>query len=146
MLLYILVIIIVFLYLYNIQNKTIKKEGFTIKQGESGKKEQKKSSKEKPCLTNLDLIDTLKIHLERIGKMEINKNLLKPDTPIAHNYSENLSFNILNQYGAKNNQKKHNYIKEIAGGTMPYNRRLLLKNYNRNLFSNHNKEGYTFKC
>ena len=152
MLFYILVIIVIFLYFYNILSNTTRetniKEDFRIKQGETGKKEKTSSSNEanKPCLTDLDLIDTLKIHLEKIGKMELNRNLLKPDVPIAHNYSDNLSFNILNQYGAKDNQKRHGFIKEITGDTMPYNSRLLLKNYNKNLFSNLNKENYEFKC
>ena len=152
MLLYISVIIVIFLYFYNILSNPTRetniKEDFSIKQGESGKKEEKNTSNEanKPCLTDLDLIDTLKIHLEKIGKMEINRNLLKPDVPIAHNYSDNLSFNILNQYGAKDNQKRYGFIKDITGDTVPHNRRLLLKNYNRNLFSNLNKENYEFKC
>jgi hypothetical protein len=152
MLFYILVIIVIFLYFLNILSNTTQetniKEDFSIKQGESGKKEEKNTSNEanKPCLTDLDLIDTLKIHLEKIGKMELNRNLLKPDVPIAHNYSDNLSFNILNQYGEKDNQKRRDFIKEIAGDTISYNRSLLLKNYNRNLFSNLNKENYEFKC
>lgn len=98
---------------------------------------ENEENKKKSCITKIDMFDSLKNYLDKIDK--INKNLLKPSYPIASNYGNNLEFNVLNEYGIKDIRKRQKYDKTIAKGVVSHNTRLLLKNFNKNLFDNRNE-------
>ena len=149
MLIYIIFIIGLFVFFYNRTQKSV--EGFRIKdnQKEPDEKENRSDKdevSEKSCLIDVDLNNSLKTHLENLSKKQVNKNLLKPSFPIASNYLDNLEFNVLNEYGIKDIRKRQEYNKAIKNGVISQNSRLLLKNFNKQLFENKNDKIRPQKC
>ena len=76
-------------------------------------------------------------YINTINTPIINKNILEPKwvMPYNLNYLNNLDkYNILNNFGIKNNKKRQEYINKINNNeTVPFNSIKLLKNYDGNL-------------
>ena len=116
----------------------------------------------KGCLKNINTSNKLKTHLDSVKtqEQETNNNILQHLGPIPFNYSNKLEYSVMNNNGVKDLKKRQLYEKNIInnGSIIPYNKRGLLKNLNRNVFKNNFKDikppitncqnitDYTTKC
>lgn len=133
---HILLIIIILLvsYYFNTQKNinNIKKEHF----------QPKSKSKSKSCIKNINVSNKLKAHLDYINTPIFNKNIQQHCTPIPFNYSNKLEYSVMNNNGIKDHIKRQDYQKNNInnGSIIPYNKQVLLKNLNRNVFEHNYKD------
>ena len=103
--------------------------------------ENKEQFKDKStgCIKNINISNKLKTHLDKVKTLKINNNILQHIGPIPFNYSNKLEYSVMNNNGIKDLKKRQLYEKNNInnGVILPYNKRVLLKNLNRNVF-NHN--------
>jgi len=111
MITYIILLLILY-YLY------IKKENFVI-------------NKKIDIPNNQPLLkDLLKQHLEKTNLDTYTKNTYIPLNVLAYNLNSTDEYNILNNYGIKNQKKRNLYIKKNNNcNTLPYNKTQLFNNY-----------------
>ena len=79
---------------------------------------------------------------------KIKKDILRPTGLLPYNLNNTNQYNILNNFGIKNNKKRNAYSRELNdNNTIPYNTTNLLKNYDKvldqtfkeNSYSNYNQ-------
>jgi len=129
-----LILIILLVYYYfntqkNINNiNNIKKEHF--------------QPKSKRCIKNINVSNKLKTHLDYINTPRFNKNIQQHCSPIPFNYSNKLEYSVMNNNGIKDLIKRQDYEKNNInnGSIIPYNKQVLLKNLNRNVFEHNFKD------
>lgn len=77
----------------------------------------------------------------------LKKHIYKPRYAIPYNYKNNLEYNILNNYGTKELKKRHKLIDNIISSNpntlTPFNKNILLKNYNKKLVDTFEDNAYT---
>jgi len=77
----------------------------------------------------------------------LKKHIYKPRYAIPYNYKNNLEYNILNNYGTKELRNRHKLIDNIISSNpntlTPFNKKILLKNYNKNLVDTFEDNSYT---
>ena len=122
---YILIIVIVslsILYVYIKINNTKTKESFIDKKPKFCKK------------TKILEEDNLKEYITQLNSLDHNKNILLPKYYIPYNFDDFRNLNIMNNYGIKDKNKRHSFIKnKINRKIIPYNHNTLLKNYDKKI-------------
>ena len=82
------------------------------------------------CNKNIIVKDSLKQHIIYTNKLNLNKNILQPNGILPYNLNNTEKYNILNNFGIKNQKKRNNYIKSLSNcNVIPQNSFKLLKNY-----------------
>lgn len=76
--------------------------------------------------------DSLNDYLNYVNNNPKNNNFFVPDNYIPFNISNNFQYNILNNFGIKNNKQLQDFYKELNNIT-PYNHNIILKNYNNHI-------------
>ena len=75
---------------------------------------------------------------------EIKKDILRPTGLLPYNLNNTNQYNILNNFGIKNNKKRNAYSRELNdNNTIPYNTTNLLKNYDKVLNQTFKENDYT---
>ena len=93
-----------------------------------------KFNKELCVKTKIIEKDSLAEHLMKVNNNKNNKNILKPDTFIPYNINDNYQYNILNNFGIKNNKERYKFEKTIHN-ILPINGNSVFKNYNKQFSS-----------
>jgi len=74
--------------------------------------------------------DILKTHIEETNLDKYNKNTYTPKNVLAYNLNSTDEYNILNNYGIKNQKKRNLYSRKNNNcNTLPYNKTQLFNNY-----------------
>lgn len=81
-------------------------------------------------------IDSLKEHLNRINSQKNNKNILIPKEIIPYNFSKTDNYNIMNNFGVIDLNKRSEYLRSLNKDTISYNYNNLLKNYHDKIDDN----------
>ena len=119
----IILLILLILIIYITQIYTKKKEDFNIYCNE-------KNDDKYDFFSKNTLIDK---HLNKINTDNLPKYIYKSDSMIPYNYTDNLDRNIIYNLNIKKKDRIQRLEKINYGKDMPYNSKLLLKNYNSNL-------------
>jgi len=128
MMIIIILVIIIFIYIYwsNNMNKgdQLDHENKLV-QGFEDYENQSLS-----CKKNIIIKDRLKEHIKNINNYSENMNTLLPIGVLPYNLNNSDDYNILNNYGIKNQRKRDIYTYNLNGcTTLPHNSHKLLKNY-----------------
>ena len=82
------------------------------------------------CKKNIIIKDRLKEHIHNVNNYSENMNTLHPRGVLPYNLNNSDDYNILNNYGIKNQRKRAEYTYKLNGcNTLPHNSHQLLKNY-----------------
>jgi hypothetical protein len=82
------------------------------------------------CNKNIIIKDRLKEHINDVNNYSENMNTLHPKGVLPYNLINSDDYNILNNYGIKNQRKRAEYTHKLNGcTTIPHNSQKLLKNY-----------------
>ena len=75
---------------------------------------------------------------------KIKKDILRPTGVLPHNLNNSDKYNILNNFGIKNNKKRNAYFSSLNdNNTIAYNSKNLLKNYDKVLDKSFEKNNYS---
>jgi hypothetical protein len=121
----IIIIILIIIFIYILWSKNNNKQNIKHIQGF-----EDYESKSLSCNKNNIIKDRIKDHINDINNYSENINTLHPNGILPYNISNSDDYNILNNYGIKNQRKRAEYTHKINGcTTIPYNSHKLLKNY-----------------
>ena len=121
----IIIIILIIIYIYWFwSKKTINQDTDGI-QGFKDYKNQRIS-----CNKNIIINDRLEEHISDVNNSAENMNTLHPTGVLPYNLNKTDDYNILNNYGIKNQRKREAYTLKFNGcAIIPHNSQKLLKNY-----------------
>ena len=97
-------------------------------------------------VTTASIIDVNK-YPTKCYQNNLKKHIYKPRYTIPYNYKNNLEYNILNNYGTKEMKKRQKLVSNIISSDpntlIPFNKNILLQNFNKNLLDKFEDNLYT---
>ena len=121
----IIIILLIIIFIYIMWSKNQVTHDNKLVQGFEDYENQSLS-----CKKNIIIKDRLKEHIRNVNNYSENMNTLHPTGILPYNLNNSDDYNILNNYGIKNQRKRAEYTHKLNGcTTLPHNSHKLLKNY-----------------